>query len=70
MFERIFKSYIKGKKMDLIQIIFIGAVGYGLYRLVRVYKKKSELEIKPMAKVKPIKKKKKVTKKKPRGGDG
>jgi len=44
--------------MDLIQIIFLGAVGYGLYRLFRAYKNKSELEIKPMAKVEPIKKKK------------
>ena len=56
--------------MDLIQIIFLGAVAYGLYRIFRAYKNKSELEIKPMAKVEPIKKKKKVTKKKPRGADG
>jgi len=56
--------------MDLIQILFSAAVIYGLYKLVRVYRKKKEiLPEKPMAKVEPIKKKK-VTKKKPRSGDG
>ena len=57
--------------MDLIQILFSAAVIYGLYKLVRVYRKKNMiLPEKPMAKVEPIKKKKKVTKKKPRSGDG
>jgi|TARA_R110002020_G_C15943535_1_gene744910 hypothetical protein len=55
--------------MDLIQILFSAAVIYGLYKLVRVYRKKEEiLPEKPMAKVEPIKKKK--AKKKVRSADG
>jgi hypothetical protein len=63
VFERIFKSSIGVKKMDLIQILFSAAVIYGLYKLVRVYRKKEEiLPEKPMAKVEPVKKKKIVKK--------
>jgi len=56
--------------MDLIQILFSAAVLYGLYKLVRVYRKKEEiLPEKPIAKVEPVKKKK-VAKKKSRSDFG
>ena len=50
--------------MDLIQTIFAGVVVYGLFRLVKKYKKKEDLPEIPLAKVKTAKKKKEAKKKK------